>query len=80
MPITTLTSKGQITLPRQIRETFRLKPGDAVEFLVARDGGVSVRVPRGDVKDLKGLLRSSRRRPLTLEEMERAIERRGERS
>lgn len=80
MPITTLTSKGQITLPKQIRDAFRLKPGDPVEFLVARDGGVSVRAPRGDVRDLKGLLRSSRRRTMSLEDMERAIARRGDRT
>lgn len=37
---TTLTSKGQVTIPKQIRDALHLAPGSAVEFAVNRDGDV----------------------------------------
>jgi antitoxin PrlF len=40
---TTITSKGQMTLPAEIRKLWRLKPGDRVEFLAGRDGRFFVR-------------------------------------
>ncbi|MGP0591879.1 AbrB/MazE/SpoVT family DNA-binding domain-containing protein [Nitrospira sp. T9] len=40
MPFATLISKGQITLPKEIRGQLKLQPGDRVEFLVGPDGGL----------------------------------------
>jgi AbrB family looped-hinge helix DNA binding protein len=40
---TTLTSKGQVTIPKPIREYLGLDAGDAVEFEFADDGSVLVR-------------------------------------
>ena len=37
---TTLTSKGQVTIPKHIRDALHLEPGCAVEFLVNREGEV----------------------------------------
>lgn len=39
---TTMTVKGQVTIPKKLREALRLAPGDAVEFEVNRDGEVVV--------------------------------------
>lgn len=39
---TTLTSKGQVTIPKQIRDALHLAPGSAVEFAVNRDGDVVI--------------------------------------
>ena len=38
MPSATLTSKGQITLPKAIRQRLRVHTGDAVEFTIGADG------------------------------------------
>jgi AbrB family looped-hinge helix DNA binding protein len=35
---TTLTSKGQVTIPKRIRDALRLEPGSQVDFAVNRDG------------------------------------------
>ena len=39
---TTITVKGQVTIPKQVRNSLRLSPGDGVEFNVNRDGEVIV--------------------------------------
>ena len=39
---TTLTSKGQVTIPKQIREALNLAPGCAVDFAVNRQGEVVI--------------------------------------
>ena len=39
---TTLTSKGQVTIPKQIRDAHNLAPGCTVEFAVNRDGDVVI--------------------------------------
>jgi AbrB family looped-hinge helix DNA binding protein len=43
---TTLTSKGQVTIPKRIRDELQLLPGAAVEFSVNRDGEVVLHRPR----------------------------------
>jgi antitoxin PrlF len=39
---TTLTSKGQVTIPKQIRDALNLAPGCAVDFAVNQDGDVVI--------------------------------------
>ena len=39
---TTMTIKGQVTIPKRVREALRLSPGDAVDFDVNREGQVVV--------------------------------------
>lgn len=68
----TITSKGQITLPKALRDRLHLEPGDRVEFIVEADGGVRMVPRKASVKQLKGMLRKPKR-PITLEEMETAI-------
>ncbi len=53
-----ITSKGQTTIPKAIREHLRLKPGDRVKFFVHPDGGV-VLLPVLPVSALRGMVRSA---------------------
>lgn len=75
MPTATLTSKGQITLPRRVREHLRVQVGDTVDFVIGSDGEVRVRSGDVDVSQLKGLLRQPGRRPVTIQDMNAAIRR-----
>lgn len=40
---TTLTSKGQVTIPKKVRDALHLQPGNAVEFAVNANGEVVLR-------------------------------------
>jgi antitoxin PrlF len=75
MPTATLTSKGQITIPKGVREDLGLKTGDRVEFRKSPGGGVRMEVRRTRLRDLAGLLHRKGRRPLSVREMDDAIAR-----
>jgi len=66
-----ITTKGQATIPRAIREHLHLKAGDRVKFFVHPDGTV-VLLPKLPVSALRGMAKATRR-PVTIEEMEEAI-------
>lgn len=76
MPTSTLTSKGQITVPREVREHLHLAPGDEVEFAIDEGGAVTVRALRGVASELFGCLRRPGRRPVNVTEMDEAVVRR----
>lgn len=71
MSESTLTSKGQITIPKAVRERLHLEPGDKVYFDVQGDGSVSMVTRRHSVESLFGLLKDKVRlkRPISVEEM-----------
>jgi AbrB family looped-hinge helix DNA binding protein len=76
MPTATITSKGQTTIPKAVRTRLRLKAGDRVEFLV-QDDGTALMVPATvRVVDLEGILPAPDK-PVSVEEMNRAIRKRG---
>jgi antitoxin PrlF len=78
MALSTITSKGQTTIPGEIRRHLKLKPGDRVEFLVEPDGKVVLMPATVDASELKGLLAPAPRR-VSLEQMNAAIRRRAAR-
>lgn len=79
MPSATLTSKGQVTVPKSIRRALRVEAGDRLDFIVEDEGRVVVCAGVSDVKDLRGLLHRGGRRAVSIEEMSAAIARQGRR-
>jgi antitoxin PrlF len=69
-----ITIKGQATIPKEIRKHLGLKPGDRVKFFIHPNGTV-VLLPKIPVSELRGILTSRRRRPVSIEEMNEAIAR-----
>ena len=67
----TITAKGQTTIPKGVREHLKLKPGQRVKYFIHPDGTV-VLLPTLPVSALRGLLRWNGP-PATLEEMDDAI-------
>lgn len=72
MTTATLTSKGQITIPSEVREKLGVRTGDRVEFVELPDGEFALVPAAGDVRDLKGLVPAPRR-PLSTDEMRKII-------
>jgi AbrB family looped-hinge helix DNA binding protein len=67
----TLSSKGQATIPKAVRERLRIKPGDRFKFFFHPDGVIIL--PRIPTKLLKGSV-PGLGRPVSLEEIDQAIE------
>jgi AbrB family looped-hinge helix DNA binding protein len=63
-----ITVKGQATIPRAVRKHLGLKPGDRVKFFMHPDGSV-VLLPKLPASALRGIVKSQRRRPVTIAEM-----------
>lgn len=72
MTTATLTSKGQLTLPRDVRQRLGLDSGDKVEFIEIEDGIFAIKPVIDDVRSLKGLLKKPAR-PVSVEDMNAAI-------
>ncbi len=75
MPIATLTSKGQITVPAVVREQLGLKTGDRVDFAFTAEGGVTMTPRRTRFEEVRGILRGASRRPVSVRGMDRGIRR-----
>lgn len=71
----TLTSKGQITLPKEIRERLQLEAGAMLDFQLLPDNTITARPVMPDARRIRGLLKSPHARPLSVEEMDLGIER-----
>ncbi|WP_448003757.1 AbrB/MazE/SpoVT family DNA-binding domain-containing protein [Agromyces bauzanensis] len=73
MPVATMTSKGQITVPKEVRDDLHLTAGSKVLFVKLRSGHYRI-VPRtGKVQDLGGMLYDPNEPPMTIHEIEDAI-------
>ena len=68
---TTLTSKGQTTIPKEIRESLGMKAGDRMTFTLMPDGTVVMRVKNKSITQLAGLLHKKGRKPVPIEQLSR---------
>ena len=66
-----VTAKGQTTLPRRVRETLELQPGDRIRYILS-EGEVRLLKARS-VMELEGLLERTGQPAVSLEEMEKGI-------
>jgi AbrB family looped-hinge helix DNA binding protein len=67
----TLTSKGQTTIPKEIRDGLGMKPGDRISFTLMPDGTVIMRVKRKSVMKLAGVLHKKGRKSVSIEQLSR---------
>jgi AbrB family looped-hinge helix DNA binding protein len=73
MAVATVTSKGQITIPARVRIALGVDAGDRIEFVEVGKGEFNIVAATRSVKELKGLFRGRRRKPVSIEEMNAAI-------
>jgi len=73
MATATVTSKGQITIPAEVRKALRLEPGTQVQFFAGENGEWIFRPRTGSIWDLRGCV-PSLGRAVSIEEMNEAVE------
>lgn len=69
----TLTTKGQLTLPKEIRERLGLDAGAILDFQLQPDNTITARHVQADARRIRGLLKSPHAVPLTVEQMDEAV-------
>lgn len=79
MATAVLTSKGQVTIPKEVRERLNVDAGDRVEFVETTHGVFTLIAATRDVKALKGLIPKPAQ-SVSIEDMNRAIVRAGSKS
>lgn len=72
MAASTLTSKGQITIPKEVRDALGLKEGHRLTFRIREDGVVEMRPDEVDLMSLFGSLHP-KVKGMTVEDMNEAI-------
>jgi len=73
-----MTSKGQTTIPKDIRKRLNLHPGDRLDFIIEEDGRVVVLPASVDASELTGMLKAPTKL-VSVAEMNQAIRKRGDR-
>jgi len=73
MSLAKLTSKGQVTVPKEIRDSLRLHTGDKVEFIITDTKEALLRPITKKVDDVFGKLHKQGRKPISVEEMDSVI-------
>lgn len=68
-----ITSKGQVTIPQQVRKDMGAVAGDRLDFVRMEDGNYAVVLAGQSVKSLKGVIPRPKK-PVSLEDMQAAIE------
>lgn len=76
MATATITSKGQVTIPKEIRDTLLLQTGDKIDFTLTERGQVVLKPVTRRVDDLFGRLRKPSQKTLSTQEMDAAIKKR----
>lgn len=76
MTTSTVTTKGQVTIPLDVRRRLGLDAGDRIEFVEIGEGVFAIKPAIEDVRSLKGLLRRPAQ-PISVEDMNAAVRARG---
>ena len=76
MASATLTSKGQVTLPKSVRDRLGIEAGDRLEFIESEQGFLVIAAATRDIRSLKGIV-GKPKQPVTIEDMNSAIEKMG---
>jgi antitoxin PrlF len=73
MPTATLTSKGQLTVPKRVRDQLHLRPGDRLEFRIESDGTLTVHPLTRRVSEVFGTFARKANRARSTDEIRREL-------
>ena len=69
MAESTITAKGQTTVPADIRAVMHAKPGTRLVWSAMPDGTIIVRAKTQSIRDMAGMLKAPKGKRITLDEM-----------
>ena len=73
MALATLTNKGQVTIPKSVRELLGIHSGDKLEFVAIENGKAYIKPVTKKVDDVFGRLYNPDRKPVSVDEMDKKI-------
>jgi len=74
MEISTISSKGQVTIPKKIRDYLNVRTFDKIVFIPLKDGQVLITTKQNSATSLFGMLKHRKpKKPVSIEEMETII-------
>lgn len=76
MSIATITTKGQVTIPKNVRDSLKLKSGDKIEIIIAENREAIIRPISKSVDDIFGMLKKENQKTISVEEMNAAVSQR----
>lgn len=79
MSTATITSKGQITIPKEIRALFDLQSGDKISFISTENGNVRFIPIKKNITSLKGIVPKPKK-PVSIKDMHKTIKEMGSKS
>ena len=76
MPTAKLTSKGQVTIPKEIRDALHLHTGDNIDFFVSENGEAIIRPIVKRVDEVFGILKNKTKKSFTVEDIDQELKKR----
>lgn len=76
MALAKITTKGQVTIPKNIRESLHLHTGDKIEIVLNHQGEAVIRPISKKVDDVFGILKRPKQKTVSVEQMNEAIKNR----
>jgi AbrB family looped-hinge helix DNA binding protein len=76
MAVSTITAKGQTTIPKKIRNHLKLRTGDRIDFIVQDNGKVMLEPATLDAKDLEGILHRPGMKAVSVKDIAKAVKKR----
>ncbi|MFW5444057.1 MAG: AbrB/MazE/SpoVT family DNA-binding domain-containing protein [Methylococcaceae bacterium] len=73
MSTAVITTKGQITIPKNVREVMHVQTGDRIEFVQVSEDKYEIIATSQDVKKLKGIVKSKVKQIVSIDQMNAAI-------
>ena len=68
-----ITTKGQVTIPKNVRDAMHVKIGDRIEFVQVSENRYEIVAVTNDVEQLKGIVKSRNTQAVSIDEMNAAI-------
>ena len=73
MAVATITTKGQVTIPKNVRDAMHVQMGDRIEFVQVSENRYEIVAVTNDVEQLKGIVKSRNTQTVSIDEMNAAI-------